>query len=68
MTQPIETSAGRAARGLRLAMPGTATDMIGLSRHESARCRSLDAAKRNTRMPGEVSRGSEDSAGGNRLG
>ena len=25
MTQPAETSAGRAARGLCLAMPGTAT-------------------------------------------
>src|SRR5258708_21170246 len=36
--------------------------------HESARCRPLDAARRSTRVPGDVSRGSKDSAGGNRLG
>ena len=28
----------------------------------------LDSAKRNAPVPGDVSRGSEDSAGGNRLG
>jgi hypothetical protein len=37
MTQPTETSAGRAARGLCLAMPGTATFTLRQRRHSLVR-------------------------------